>query len=37
VVAEIRDGYHLKIAWFLISRRTFVAVLNSIVSKKEQS
>ena len=37
VVTGIHDGYHIKFAWFLRSRRTFVADLNSIVSKKEQS
>jgi hypothetical protein len=37
VITGIGDGYHVKFAWFLMSRRTLVAVLNSIVSKKEQS
>jgi hypothetical protein len=37
VVTGILDGYHIKFAWFLTSRQTFVADLNSIVSEKEQS
>ncbi len=37
VVTLIHDGYHLMFAWFLMSRRAFVAGHYFIVSKKEQS
>jgi hypothetical protein len=37
IATGIHDGYHLMFAWFLRSRRTFVADLYPIVSKKEQS
>ena len=36
-VSGIHDGYQPRFARFLTSHRTFVADLNSIVSKKEQS